>query len=108
MRNPKWELEESVALFDFYFQNGLSASKERIELFSEKLNRRADKLGIPKTDTFRNFSGISMQLGCVHYVITNGAEGYSNVSKLFYETYQLYLDEREKFDLILSNFNQAY
>ena len=110
MKNPKWDIEESVALFDFYFQNGatLKISKEKIELFSQMLNTRAQKLGIPRTDTFRNVSGICMQLGCVHYVVTNGQEGYSNASKLFYDTYRLYVDEREKFDHILAEFNKKY
>ena len=44
----------------------------------------------------------------MHYVVTNGAEGMSNASKLFYDTYKLYHEEPDKFNLILCDFYKKY
>lgn len=49
-----------------------------------------------------------MQLGCIHYVVTDGKEGFSGASRLFYDTYKLYQEKREKFNKILENFNCKY
>lgn len=44
----------------------------------------------------------------MHYVVTNGAEGMSNASKLFYDTYKLYHEEPDKNNLILCDFYKKY
>ena len=88
----KWELEEAVALFDLYFRFGrcLNVPKDEIKNLSFIYIKRAKRLGLHIDDKFRNEAGLSIQLACVHYVVTNGAEGMSNASKLFYDTYKLY------------------
>lgn len=103
MKRIKWDLEESVLLFDLYFKYGqtLSIPLFEIENMSNKLNKRADILGVEKTETYRNTAGIRMQLGCIHYVVTNGREGFSGASKLFYDTYKLYVEDKNKFNQLL-------
>ena len=49
-----------------------------------------------------------MQLGCIQYVVTDGKAGLSQASQLFYDTYKLFLEEREVFDRILKNFYLTY
>ena len=49
-----------------------------------------------------------MQLACIHFVVTNGAEGMSNASKLFYDTYELIQNKPEKFEAILEGFYRKY
>ena len=110
MARINWDIEESIALYDLYFRfrRQLSIPKCEIETLSKKLNERADRLGIVKSDKFRNVAGIRMQLGCIHYVVTDGKEGFSGASRLFYDTYKLYQEKREKFNKILENFNCKY
>lgn len=110
MKRIKWDLEESILLFDLYFKYGqtLSIPLFEIENMSNKLNKRADILRIEKTETYRNAAGIRMQLGCIHYVVTNGREGFSGASKLFYDTYKLYLDDINKFNQLLKIVENKY
>lgn len=106
----KWELEEAVALFDLYFRFGrcLNVPKDEIKNLSFIYIKRAKRLGLHIDDKFRNEAGLSIQVACVHYVVTNGAEGMSNASKLFYDTYKLYHEEPDKFNLILCDFYKKY
>ena len=105
-----WQLEEAVALFDLYFKSGskLSVPAEKINELSLIYRRRAEQLGMIVDDKFRNVSGLRMQLGCIHYVVTDGAKGMSGASKLFYETYELYKVQPEIFNMILNEFNFRY
>jgi len=49
-----------------------------------------------------------MQIGCIHYVVTDGKEGLSNVSKIFYEAYDLYKKEPMKFNQMIEEFYCKY
>ena len=49
-----------------------------------------------------------MQLACIHYVATDGKEGLSGASDLFYDTYELYLSNKKIFLRIYNDFNQKY
>ena len=59
-------------------------------------------------DKFRNLSGMKMQLGCIHYVVTGGKEGMSGASNLFYKTYDLYKNEPTRFQSICDDFYKKY
>lgn len=110
MIKVKWELEEAVALFDVYFKNdgNLNVSEDILGNLTEMYIKRAKDNGIIVDEKFRNLSGLKIQLGCIHYVVTDGKEGMSNASKLFYDTYELYKNDAEKFQRILKEFYRKY
>lgn len=110
MIKVRWELEEAVALFDVYFKNGgnLNISEDILGNLTEMYVRRAKDNGIIVDEKFRNLSGLKMQLGCIHYVVTSRKEGMSNASKLFYDTYELYKTDNGKFQQILKEFYKKY
>mgnify|MGYP001078384147 CR=1 FL=1 len=85
MKRVKWDLEEAVVLLDFYIKSGctLNINRDKLEELSLVLNKRAKIKGIVVDEKFRNISGLSMQIGCIHYIATDGKEGFSNASKIF-------------------------
>ena len=105
-----WELEEAVVLMDLYFKHGSTLSIPNDELLnlSNLYRNRATMLGIHVDDKFRNLSGMKMQLGCIHYVVTGGKEGMSGASRLFYQTYDLYRDDPKLFKYICNEFYDKY
>lgn len=110
MVKVKWDQEEAIALYDLYFRFGkkLSIPRAEVEHLSELLQKRAKTLDLQTDEKFRNVAGLNMQIACIHYVVTNGAEGLSGASKLFYDTYNLYQNERGKFDAMLADFYKKY
>lgn len=110
MIRVRWELEEAVALMDLYFRCGATLSVPNDELLklSQIYRDRANILGLNVDDKFRNLSGMKMQLGCIHYVVTDGKEGMSGASKLFYQTYDLYKNNPENFQKICKHFYDKY
>lgn len=110
MIKVKWELEEAVVLFDAYFKNGgnLNLSEDTFGSLTDMYIKRAQDNGIIIDEKFRNLSGLKIQLACIHYVVTSGKEGMSNASKLFYDTYELYKNDAEKFQQILKEFYRKY
>jgi len=106
----RWELEEAIVLFDLYLQNGSNPniSDEKLMKASYLYNKRAKKLGLLVDSKFRNLSGLKMQLGCVHYVVTKGKEGMSNASQVFHKAWTLHKAEPKRFHQILDEFYQDY
>ena len=106
----KWDLSEAVALFATYMEEGatLSVSTEKLMLLSEMYKRKAKEAGLNVDEKFRNLSGLKMQLGCIHYVVTNGSEGMSNASRIFYEAYDLYRNNPAAFTQIKKDFFKKY
>ena len=45
-----------------------------------------------------------MQFGCIDYVVTDGKEELSNVSKIFCNAYDLYKKEPMKFNQMIEEF----
>ena len=92
MIKVKWDLEEAVVLYDLYFKSGatLSVDTEKLNELSAIMKNRAAVKGVQIDEKYRNVTGLTMQIGCIHYVVTDGKEGLSNVSKIFYEAYDLY------------------
>lgn len=64
--------------------------------------------GLKVDNKFRNLSGLRMQIGCIHYVVTSGREGFSNGSKLFYQVDDLFHTKLEIYQMILNEFYQKY
>ncbi|MFV0516383.1 MAG: hypothetical protein ACK5MV_03195 [Aminipila sp.] len=110
MIKVKWDLEEAVVLYDLYFKSGqtLSIDKDKLDELSAIMKYRATIKGLVTDEKFRNVTGLTMQIGCIHHVVTNGNEGLSNVSKIFYEVYDLYKRDPAKFDKIVKEFYCKY
>ena len=110
MKRIRWELEESVALMNLYFCSGakIPVNQDELASLSSIYLKRASMLGYEVDEKYRNVNGLNMQLACIHYVVTEGREGFSSVSKLFYDTYDLYKNNRTKFNDILDEFNKKY
>lgn len=110
MIKVNWDLEEAVVLFDVYFNSGSTMNVEDailIEL-SNKYKKRAKEKELVVDEKFRNLAGLKMQIGCIHYVVTDGREGLSNASKLFYDTYKLYKSNPRIFHEIAEDFYCKY
>lgn len=110
MKKINWDLEEVVALYDLYFKSGrtLSIDKDKLKQLSEILNRRAKIKWWIVDEKFRDVTGLSMQLATIHYIVTGGKEGLKNSSKIFWEVYELYKEDPEKFDGIMKEFYLKY
>lgn len=110
MIKVNWDLEEAVALFDMYFKAGSTMSIEDAVLseLSNIYRNRATQKELVVDEKFRNVTGLKMQIGCIHYVVTEGREGLSNASKLFYETYELYKSDPQKFQEMVDDFYRKY
>ena len=110
MIRVRWELEEAVVLLDAYLKNGstLSVPEEKLSRLTALYQERARQLGYTVDEKFRNKAGLNMQLAGLHYVVTDGAEGLSNVSKIFYKAYDLYRDDPERFQKIKDEFYRKY
>lgn len=106
MKRINWELEEAVALFAYYFKS--NKTNEDLEKLSQAYHKRAILNGLQIDEKFRNINGLNMQLGCIHYIVTNGKHGFSSASKLFYNTYDLYLNNHDIFIKILMEFENKY
>lgn len=110
MIKVRWTLDEAVVLLNLYFCKGGSKniSDKDLEELTNLYKNRAKRLRIIFDEKFRNCSGLRMQLGCIQYVVTNGQEGMSNCSRVFYDAYDLYKKEPEKFQQMLDNVYDKY
>lgn len=110
MIKVKWNIEEAAVLVDCYIKNGsgLSVPEYELDTLTTLFRKRAVDLGILFDEKFRNRSGLKMQIACIHYVATDGAEGMSNASKLFYEAYELYSANPKQFEEIVRGFYRKY
>ena len=95
---------------NLYFCSGakIPVDQGELESLSSVYVKRASMLGYDVDKKYRNVNGLNMQLACIHYVVTEGREGLSSASKLFYDTYDLYKNNKTKFDDILEDFNKKY
>ncbi len=105
-----WELDEAVALLDLYIKNGkvLQVPDAQLIKLGEIYKKRAQQRGITTDDKFRNLAGLRMQIGCIHYVVTDGKEGLARAAKVFYEAYDLYKKNPVQFQAILDTFYKTY
>lgn len=106
MIKVKWDLEKAVVLYDLYFKSGatLSVDTEKLNELSANMKNRAAVKWVQIDEKYRNITGMTMQIGCIHYVVTDGKEGLSNVSKIFYEAYDLYKKESMESDQMIEEF----
>lgn len=107
-KQPKWDLQEAVALIHLYIEENGNVSEEKIHWFSKLCKKKAFLNGIQIDERYRNIDGIRMQLHCVEYVVTRGCTGLSNVSKIFYQAYDLYQSSPKVFIEIAEKFVKDY
>lgn len=111
MIKVNWDVEELVALIDIYRKSEgktVEQIESELQLLSETLMRRADKLGIEHDEKFRNYNGIKMMFQNVVYVATDGQKGLSATSFPMRKVYEMLSTSPEVFDLILVEFEKRY
>ena len=110
MKKINWAVEEAVALMNLYIENDskIPVDANKVKKLSNTLKKRAERLNLDIDEKFRNVAGLNMQLACIHYVATDGKEGLSGASELFYDTYKLYLTDKKMFLRIYDDFSKIY
>ena len=105
MRNSKWNKYEAALLIEGYkrVENGNASRKQVAEEISERL-----RIGLVENTTYRNINGISLQLGAIEFLMTDGAHGISHVSNLFREIVNLYNEDYDTFARLLNEANHRY
>ena len=106
MKNPNWNRYEAALLIEAYkrIENGSVGRKEVAQEISERLRTQ----GLIESATYRNVNGITLQLGAIEYLMTDGAHGISHVSNLFREIVELYKDNHAGFSILLKEAKMKY
>lgn len=106
MKNVKWNKYEAALLIDGYKKvaNGHASKKEVAMRISERLRLP----GLLVSETYRNINGITLQLGAIEFLMTDGAHGISHVSNLFREIIKLYKEDYAAFSYLLEEANRRY
>ena len=89
-------------------KNGRCSRKDVVSDISSLFRRKAIHDKMPMNETYRNVNGINLQLGAMDYAYTSGAQGVKHVSKLFYETVEIYRTHPQEFKDILQNAKIMY
>lgn len=105
MKNSNWNRYEVALLIEGYkrIENGNASRKEVAEEISERL-----RIGLIENATYRNVNGITLQLGAIEFLMTDGAHGISHVSNLFREIVKLYNEDDCEFLKLLEESNRKY
>lgn len=106
MKNLKWNKYEAALLIEGYKRvvNGQASRKEVAIIISKRLK-------LPEMidyDTYRNTNGITLQLGAIEFLMTDGAHGISHVSNMFREIVELYKEKPTEFARLLEEAKQRY
>lgn len=98
-----WSQYEAVLLVEafFWIENGDVDRSTAVCLISDELRRIAVYKGIEIDDVYRNTNGINMRFYELQYIVSDGKTGMKNTSRLFKETMDLYLHNREEFERAL-------
>jgi len=106
MKNSNWNKYEAALLIEGYkrIENGNVSRKEVAEEISERLRTQ----GIIESVTYRNVNGITLQIGAIEYLMTDGAHGISHVSNLFREVVKLYKEDPAAFTKLFEEANLIY
>ena len=59
-------------------------------------------------NTYRNVNGVTLQLGAIDYLMSDGAHGISHVSNLFREVVKLYKEDLAAFSKLFEEANLIY
>lgn len=110
MIRVSWDVEELVALIDLHqrVENSNVNVEDELKLLSDRLIRRADRLGVEHDDKFRNLNGMKMMYQNVQYIMSNGRYGLSASSTRMKKICALLTTNSDVFEMILEDFNQKY
>ena len=99
-----WNKYEAALLVDAYlkYTEGQESKSEIVSSLSRRLRRSLQVLGIPISSTYRNETGISLQMSAIEFLFTDGERGISHTSSLFKDIVTLYNEDRSAFDTILA------
>ena len=77
-----WDRDEALILLDGLLSvlNGEQPRLKAVKSVSEELRKRAVDKGIEIDEVFRNTNGISMQMGVMEYIYTDGEHGLKKSS----------------------------
>lgn len=105
MKNSNWNRYEAALLIEGYkrVENGDASRKQVAEELSERL-----RIGLIESVTYRNVNGITLQLGAIEFLMTDGARGVSHVSNLFREIVTLYNEDNATFSCLLNEANRLF
>ena len=108
--NPQWNKYEAALLLDALLNvmEKRITKQEVVAKISYQFRQRAKKDGIEISSTYRNENGINLQLGAMEYAFTNGLRGVKHVSKLFYDTVDMYRYAPQQFKLLLQCAQKMY
>lgn len=97
-----WDRYEVALLFSTYERvaNGADLGIEASNL-SETLRTLATRRGNSIDETYRNVSGMKMQLANVQYLFTDGQKGLSGASAMIRQMYDLYKSKPEDYQTVL-------
>lgn len=106
MKNPNWNRYEAALLIEGYkrIEDGGASRKEVVEEISERLRTQ----GLIESATYRNVNGITLQIGAIEFLMTDGAHGVSHVSHLFREIVELYKENPSAFSILVKQAKTKY
>lgn len=106
MKNRPWVKYEVALLIEGYIRivNGNASRKDIVKEISKRLRSTV----YYESTTYRNINGITLQLGAIEYLMTDGVHGISHVSNLFKEIVKLYKEDSRAFQRLLEEANQLY
>ena len=100
-----WDRDEALILLDGLLSvlNGEQPRLRAVKAVSEELRKRAVDNGVKIDEVFRNTNGISMQMGVIEYIYTDGEHGLkkSGIPPLFKEVVTLYKADRPTYEKLL-------
>lgn len=102
MKRILFDKYEAAILLDGYLQtlNGKDR-KQAVKEVSESLRKMAVNRGLAIDKTYRNFTGIYMQMAVMEYLYTNGRLGLKHTSGIFTKTIDLYRKNSNLYEEIL-------
>lgn len=106
MKNSNWNRYEAALLIDGYkrIEQDNVSRKEVAHEISERLRTQE----LIESATYRNVNGITLQLGAIEYLMTDGAHGISHVSNMFREMVELYKEDKAAFSILLKEAKIKY
>ncbi len=111
-KEPKWDEEEAVMLYHIYFENGrtVNVPKPVLEELSALYNKKAEIDGIDRGETFRNLTGLKMQLRNIAHIVSDGQskDGLSHVGQELIKAYDTYQKNPDRFYYIVNEFYKKY
>ena len=106
MKNSKWNKYEAALLIDGY--NRVANGQASIKEVAMRISERIRPSNLQDCETYRNVNGITLQLGAIQFLMTDGAHGISHVSNLFREIVKLYNEDSTEFVKLLEEAGHRY